>query len=969
MQSPVYPDTTMRLKENQGFYKKRLILCLDGTWNNRDDCTNVLHHYSIAPEVLVDSKAGISIEQRTYYHPGVGTRALDRITGGAFGFGLEQNVRDAYNWLVQNYDEQADGSEADEIFIFGFSRGAYTARSLAGFIGRCGLLRRAAPLTVRQLWQNYCVLGRQHEHRHSFWERLFGEDPVSARQITELLVDPWQVARFEAQRNSDLGQAATDQSSADRVPGQRVDNLNETEKLLVRWSRRVRITYLGIYDTVGAMGWDALAIPGLKSRIALHHNMRPTTLIQNCRHALAIDEHRSNFSHLPLVEYLGHAGKGETSQSDGPAAGDPRPYWSRIDQMWRRKIEQRWFVGAHSNVGGGYPDNELARRPFEWVLEGARDRGLVCRPLSNVPVCSQERPRDSYSEFAMPFWTMILRAKRNYRPLHPPTSLRAAAPSPGENANARSGFSLKSINEQVDDSVFSFWSKINTYRPPNLIAFARHRRTANAQADHQQDRDKRQQDLDKMAKEQPPHPWCGEKVLPYIAAVLWATLAAAGLITANDCFALGLPTPLPFWLLGSVAAGFAFVDWAESRVGFSLALKPGRPRSRAFQDSIYWARALGVVLFFFGLLAFPVYAWTAARQAETFGDILTEAWEPVWRWGSIAFCAGMAVVAALLVDGASPRGFKAESAAALGGPLVAGAAVVLAVLLAWLAERILLPLLAQGHPVALPPPHEGTTAGLLLLLQLGILCFLKASTWVGQPMTDAHLGSMFPLQFACSPRRVMDCLDRWVRKLECPWSEADKTNGTAPRALHDILREALGRDNFGFIPLYSVLLGFGLWFNASQLGWEWLNQITAGMHLWLLLPLTAALADYVENACHLRYVALHERTHSPPPWLVSLSFTATLIKFAAFLIAAGLTIAGLAVGTAHVINLGAAAGWRGTVTLSITAAAFILVSLTLLSAAFYRHKTARTRQPRSQSSPGSSASPSVEDAGAIAGKP
>ena len=166
------------------------------------------------------------------------------------------------------------------------------------------------------------------------------------------------------------------------LPGQRTSQLNPTEELLVRWSRRVKITYLGVYDTVGAVGWDALAIPGIRSRMALHHNMRPTTLIQRCRHALAIDEHRSSFRHTPFVAYI----SGETAESELQAHrwsddGTGATPMASLSAAWTKRIEQRWFVGAHSNVGGGYDSNPLAQLPLTWLLEGARNSGLICDPF------------------------------------------------------------------------------------------------------------------------------------------------------------------------------------------------------------------------------------------------------------------------------------------------------------------------------------------------------------------------------------------------------------------------------------------------------------------------------------------------------------------------------------------------------------------------------------------------------------
>src|SRR5947207_9253703 len=124
--------------------QQRLIVCLDGTWNLQDSSTNVLHHFNVVHE----GATATGVVQRKYYHRGVGTGVLDSITGGGFGLGLEQNVRDAYNWLVANYCDRDPHLPPDEIYIFGFSRGAYTARSLVGFIGQCGLLHRGAPITV-----------------------------------------------------------------------------------------------------------------------------------------------------------------------------------------------------------------------------------------------------------------------------------------------------------------------------------------------------------------------------------------------------------------------------------------------------------------------------------------------------------------------------------------------------------------------------------------------------------------------------------------------------------------------------------------------------------------------------------------------------------------------------------------------------------------------------------------------------
>ena len=115
---------------------KRLIVCSDGTWNNPDQedngipsPTNVFKIYNAIAEDDGD------VPQLRYYHPGVGGEGgiVDSIVGGAVGVGISRHIQSAYHWLGRNYEE------GDKIFLFGFSRGAFTARSIAGFVGR-GLL-------------------------------------------------------------------------------------------------------------------------------------------------------------------------------------------------------------------------------------------------------------------------------------------------------------------------------------------------------------------------------------------------------------------------------------------------------------------------------------------------------------------------------------------------------------------------------------------------------------------------------------------------------------------------------------------------------------------------------------------------------------------------------------------------------------------------------------------------------------
>jgi uncharacterized protein (DUF2235 family) len=895
---------------------RRLALCLDGTWNNRDDSTNILHHFGLATECRDHPLDTDTVTQLKFYLEGVGTGPLDKITGGGFGFGLETNVRAAYNWLVQNFEDATPLKAADEIYIFGFSRGAFTARSLIGFISTCGLLRRGAPLTVKQLWQNYCLLGREREHHTGPLTALFGESAPEFRRLPDLIWDPWLI------RKSDIEAARRTGS----VPGQRVHDLNDTEQLLVRWSRRVQITYLGVYDTVGAVGWDALAIPGVQSRLALHHNMRPTSLIRQCRHALALDEHRSNFRHTPFVAYIGPNPSEELGRLKGgerprEQSGAHNPATS-LAIAWSDRIEQRWFVGAHSNVGGGYRSNPLAQEPLKWLLEGARHAGLICDHIAEVvpsPV-GQLGPRDSFAEFAAPFWTTVLRAKRWYRTIDPLPEVRANR----RRGDSKPGFTLAHINEQIDDSVVRYWQR-RADPPPNLVEYAkrhvaRHRDSVMAL----------------LATAATHHRWMGDGFKPYVGLLLWATLAAAGFLVVDQVFIIWPTTLPPAWLLALAAGLFALIDWAESNQNFTIALRGESPPRRAFLDSIYWMRALGVVLFLFGAVGVLVHLATIGAGANSLSEALRASRSAIAYWVAISLGAGLGVGLGVVLNhvyarSPSPPAHIVIQAAVI-GPAISTAVILMATVVMYEIWRLVSPALESSVPVNSTADETARFAGLLILLQLSLIYFANAFSWAGRPMTRAHLGSIVRLQLRTSPGKVKECLDRWCVML----------SGRHPHTLDTcrmraIVRETLYRDIIGFIPIYSLVFTFGLWFGAWQLGWAWLHS------LWLVVPLIAASADYVEDVCHLRFLKLHERNEHPSLFLTWLGAAMTSIKVVAFSVAGVLTFVIVIAATLRIHDAPELYGWRGLLALmvSLTAGA-IFVGLGIWSV-IYRVSTKATR--------------------------
>lgn len=223
---------------------KSLIVSCDGTWNSvdqkQDDIpapTNVVRlHNALA------RRDSAGREQRKYYHPGVGTDGskLERLGGGAYGRGISRNIMGGYRWLADNYEP------GDQIFLFGFSRGAYTARSLGGLIGCCGLpdLKALAPADG---WKRI----------EQAYDTVYRVKPEDRPPVT------WPVLAPDAT----LG--------------------------------KIPLQFIGVWDTVGALGIpDDLALLNLLDD-PVKWSFHDTTLgahVRWARHAIAIDELRASFT-------------------------------------------------------------------------------------------------------------------------------------------------------------------------------------------------------------------------------------------------------------------------------------------------------------------------------------------------------------------------------------------------------------------------------------------------------------------------------------------------------------------------------------------------------------------------------------------------------------------------------------------------------------------------------------------------
>lgn len=266
---------------------KRLVICCDGTWNRADQEKNgVPCPTNVVRLAYRTAKRDGDIPQIVHYDQGVGTgNFIDRISGGAFGEGLEDNIHDAYRFLIANYEA------GDELYVFGFSRGAFTARSLVGMVRKCGIVRRGSFAHYRDA----VALYRTEAHPDA-------EGPLHFRRAHSVMGD-----------------------------------------------QDIKIKLIGVWDTVGSLGIPLRGLRSLTRRKFQFHDTELSGSVEHAYHALAIDEHRTPFE--PTL-------------------------WTAKDKA-NQVVEQMWFCGSHSDVGGGYTSTGLADIALDWMLDKARTAGLA----------------------------------------------------------------------------------------------------------------------------------------------------------------------------------------------------------------------------------------------------------------------------------------------------------------------------------------------------------------------------------------------------------------------------------------------------------------------------------------------------------------------------------------------------------------------------------------------------------------
>lgn len=335
--------------------KKRLIVCCDGTWQKLASPypTNVV---KIAQGIKPSSGKGIS--QMVFYDQGVGAESIEsnvftwvnditNVIGGAFGIGIDNNIQEAYRFLSLNYEE------SDEIYLFGFSRGAFTVRSLAGLIHCSGGL-----LSLPNIREAPFAYDLYKDSKLTFKEKeMFRKLPIpfeykdNVKDINKCRKEALKI--YSDRQNLSLEKAKEDTNETEQDLAQKEEKVKKVLKKYGLSKREdgnirqpVKITLIGCWDTVGSLGIPP-GIPFLSDWIWINkkyqfHNIQLSPIIQHALHAVSIDEKRKVFD-VTLME--------------------------RNVNSEEQTLSEVWFPGTHGSVGGGtFKEKGLSNSALQWMV-------------------------------------------------------------------------------------------------------------------------------------------------------------------------------------------------------------------------------------------------------------------------------------------------------------------------------------------------------------------------------------------------------------------------------------------------------------------------------------------------------------------------------------------------------------------------------------------------------------------------
>lgn len=365
---------------------KRLIVCCDGTWQTSEQP----YPTNVAKLNQAIKREDTEVVQLVHYENGIGSRGniFDRTFGGAFGWGIDEHIQRAYQFLCSNY------TEGDEIYLFGFSRGAYTVRSLAG------LIRVAQGLL-----------------------------PSYQPNLTQAVRAVYEVYRSEK-----------------NYPGLSVEEANEREvrrkeaaiRAISPDIRPVKIAVLGCWDTVGALGVPNTIplISNIANQKYRFHDCQLSNIIERALHAVAIDEQRQAFSVTPMQQSDQNVIKGQVLKEvwfvgdHGAIGGGSKDLKTLSDWtlFWLiDTIRNTWNLGLEFDLSHVESDLETSNPAQQY---GLHPNALLPNPLpDDIPLLfrltgikSREIPEDAeLHPSVFERWQKI----PDYRPFEKPESLVA----------------------------------------------------------------------------------------------------------------------------------------------------------------------------------------------------------------------------------------------------------------------------------------------------------------------------------------------------------------------------------------------------------------------------------------------------------------------------------------------------------------------------------------------------------------
>src|SRR4051812_21294648 len=332
---------------------RNIVLFSDGTGNSSAKVfkTNVWRMYEA---VDLGPSPPDQRDQISFYDDGVGTSGFKLLAalGGAFGWGLKRNVLDLYRYACRNY------RDGDQIYGFGFSRGAFTIRIVISLIASQGLVESEDESELNR--KSSCAY---REFRRAFQPRKFKGLTRFGRGLRD-----WFIARYDRSKHL--------------PPYDRNDNHD------------ANIRFVGVWDTVAAYGGPITEITRAIDNWIYPLSMPNYELdekIECARHALALDDERDAFWPLlwdevaeasaadaakaAKLDALAKARKTKSEAQQKKYRAEAT-YWGEREEHFRKRMQQVWFCGMHADVGGGYPDESLSYVSLLWMIEEAKAAGL-----------------------------------------------------------------------------------------------------------------------------------------------------------------------------------------------------------------------------------------------------------------------------------------------------------------------------------------------------------------------------------------------------------------------------------------------------------------------------------------------------------------------------------------------------------------------------------------------------------------